>query len=805
MARVAIASCYDKHNYGSVLQAYATQHVVEKLGHEVVTLDKSGVAGDIAKGRRRYYVENLFNFELYRAKVGFLRHRLRQKTSRGFRLKMKQRHSAFKEFTAEHFTLSPRTRSFDELQDYCKAMDAVVVGSDQLWLPVNIAGDYFTLSFVPCHVRKIAYATSFGVSSLSEVYLGKAATFLSSFDAISVREDSGADLIERAMGERCDVVCDPTMLLSAGEWSELADDGYAVPDEPYVLCYFLGKNAWNRECARKLAEKVGCKVLAISHLDEYVSYDDKGYADLQPYDVGPAQWLSLLRGARYVCTDSFHGTVFSCLLGKEFFSFRRHEGMGAQSTNSRLDTLLARLGLQGRLCESERQFRSVMDERIDYTMVSCAIEDYRSKSIGWLARSLGSAEFACKQRHVSIVRKDECCGCSACMNVCPQDCIRMEFDVEGCEYPLVNEARCVSCGKCVKVCPIIHRLPERPFGQSAYLLQHRNERVLRESTSGGAFSAIAQPVLDRGGVVYGHGWDGTCREDGRPKVSCFGVDRADGLAKFRNSKYVQSEVGYVFREIKKRLDSGSEVLFSGTPCQCEGLLSYLRNKPPALSMADVVCRAVPCRAAFSSYCDWLEAGFGAKPLYVRFRDKRRFGYRYSSICAFREGDEQPFYSAGVESDPMLRAFFSNICDRPSCYECRFKKRYRQVDLTLWDCFEPGRFCSDLDNNCGVTRVLVHSEKGRQMVEDARQHARVVEVSPDALVAGVREMFLSVADNSNRERFMADVAELGGYEVMEKWFPDALWVKAERVARGVAERFGVYDQAKRTIKKITGKL
>lgn len=386
--KVAIASCHDKVNFGSILQAYATQRAVEELGADAVTIDKRGLGNAISRGRSEYYGEHILDFELYRAKLGFVKHRIKQKLDSDFGKKMAERKAAFGYFESTHFKFTDRTSSFSELSDLVSKFDSVIVGSDQLWLPVNIAGGYYTLSFVEPPVRKVSYSTSFGISILSDKYLAKTRDFLSSFDAISVREDTGADLVESATGKRCKVVCDPTMLLTRGQWTDLAEaSNLDIPHDPYVLCYFMGKNAWNRDCAVELAKTHGMKIVAIAHLDEYVKMDDE-YADYYPWGAGPADWVKLISNASYVCTDSFHGTVFSNIFGVPFFSFRRHENMGRQSTNSRIDTLLNVLGNSDRICESFDDFHRVCGNPIDFESVEMRLESYRSESANWLKSAI---------------------------------------------------------------------------------------------------------------------------------------------------------------------------------------------------------------------------------------------------------------------------------------------------------------------------------------------------------------------------------------------------------------------------------
>lgn len=386
MARIAVASCHDKRNFGSMLQAWATERAVALLGCDAVTIDKTGLGSDIGRGRRSYYLEHLLDAELYRAKLGFVGHRLRQRTNKEFGSEMARRYRAFDRFAAERFRLSPHFGSLGELGDWTRGLDAVVVGSDQLWLPVNIAGGYYTLDFAEGPCRKVSYATSFGVSELPERYMREAARFLPTFSAVSVREDTGADLAERATGSRPEVVCDPTMLLPRGEWESVADESL-VPDAPYAFCYFMGRNLWQRDCARREADRRGLKLVAIAHPDEYVKYDDS-YADVYPWDAGPSEWVGLISHAEMVFTDSFHGTAFSNVFERPFVSFRRHVDMGSQSTNSRIDSLLGRLGLEGRICESEGDFDAIAGQEVDFGASRPKLERFRTGSLSWLEAAL---------------------------------------------------------------------------------------------------------------------------------------------------------------------------------------------------------------------------------------------------------------------------------------------------------------------------------------------------------------------------------------------------------------------------------
>ena len=395
---------------------------------------------------------------------------------------------------------------------------------------------------------------------------------------------------------------------------------------------------------------------------------------------------------------------------------------------------------------------------------------------------------------IDIKDKTDCCGCWACAQVCPQQCISMAEDDEGFRYPHADPHDCIDCGLCEKVCPIINRVEEREFSQRAYLLQHKDEQVLKESTSGGAYTAIATYVIRQGGVVFGAAYDKDFR------VVHKHVDKTDDLGAFRNSKYVQSYVGDAYREARDFLRSGRMVCFSGTPCQIEGLLHFLRKPYPNLLTVDVVCRAIASPKVFSMYVDLKREELGSDVDNIKFRDKRPYGYKYSSMSVYRNGRQ--VYREGVESDVLLRSFFSNINVRPSCYHCRFKKRYRMSDFTIWECFDVYRFSRELDNDKGVTRLLAHSEKAVRLLSELSSEAYIVEIDADAAVAGVKELKYSVKTNERREAFFSGCGDrsIGG-KVLYSFFPISFKTLLEKYIRVSLCRLGIYAPIKKLAKTV----
>ena len=391
---------------------------------------------------------------------------------------------------------------------------------------------------------------------------------------------------------------------------------------------------------------------------------------------------------------------------------------------------------------------------------------------------------------IHIEDKKECCGCWACYNACPKHCIGMKEDEEGFRYPVVDASLCIDCGLCEKVCPVIHAdKADTPHAQQGFLAQHKNEDIRKESTSGGAFTAIASWIIRQGGIVYGAGY-----RKGTFIVEHQGVETEKDLSVFRNSKYVQSNVMNTFKEVLGHLKAGRWVCFSGTPCQIEGFRNFLRGREyEKLVCVDLVCHGIPSPRILTRYIEAQQTLIGGEFTNVLFRDKH-YGYHYSSFSIYNK-EKGKDYHKGVDSNAYLRAFFNNLSDRPSCYDCRFKKRYRKSDLTLWDCFPIEKFTKQMDGK-GTTRVLVQSDKGEMIMNAIRDELRTVRVEPDKLVKDVREMFHSVPMNPQREQFFTDCNTMLPVDFFRKWFPVTWKVRLNAFVRLTCHRLGIYTFAKR---------
>lgn len=379
---VGIASNWNYPDYGGMLQAFATQIALDKMGWRTEMIDARGVQQIINARKVRYFLKNIFDGSILKEKGGALIASSIAKRNPDYREGMSKRIDAFHRFSSHSFRVSDAISTWEELEQNSKKYDLVLVGSDQLWLPSNIEGDYYTLSFVPNEVPRASYATSFGVSVLPRAQFERAEEFLKRFRFLSTREASGQNIILECIGREVPVVCDPTLLLSYDDWSHYSKDDKA-PQEEYIFCYLMGDNPYQRRIVESFSQKHNLKIVVLPNLDRYIR-SDEGFGDYRLYDVGPDEFLGLVRNASYVFTDSFHGTIFSCIFERSFFVFPRFTKTATLSTNTRIESLLFALNLQDHFIDS----RELGGE--DYARASipddlvCRIESFRGHSIEYL-------------------------------------------------------------------------------------------------------------------------------------------------------------------------------------------------------------------------------------------------------------------------------------------------------------------------------------------------------------------------------------------------------------------------------------
>lgn len=351
----------------------------------------------------------------------------------------------------------------------------------------------------------------------------------------------------------------------------------------------------------------------------------------------------------------------------------------------------------------------------------------------------------------NLVEWNNCCGCGACVNKCPKGAISMKPNKEGFLHPEIDKDLCVECGACEKACPGL--APEKTTGNKplAFIVQHKSDAIRYQSTSGGAFTAIAEEIINRGGVVFG----AAMTDELSVKHIC--VKNIDELARFRNSKYVQSEIGNCYKEAKERLASGQWVCFSGTPCQINGLYKFLGKDYDTLIAVDVVCKSVPSPLVFKKYIEY-KKGMEGNITDVVFRDKKR-GFLYCTMAHYASHEDRQqskeLYRRGSESDEWLRLFLSGKISRRSCMSCSYQTKERMGDFTLGDIWETGH--PELDDNKGSTLVHVWTAKGKVFLESITPNIRCIEYPIEKSRGAERTNTLIV--HPNRDKLFEDAAEL----------------------------------------------
>ena len=306
---------------------------------------------------------------------------------------------------------------------------------------------------------------------------------------------------------------------------------------------------------------------------------------------------------------------------------------------------------------------------------------------------------------LSINKKQECCGCTACVNACPVNCISMQPDEEGFLYPDFDAEKCIDCNKCDKVCPIKNNL-NNTSKIEAICARAKDLEIVKDSTSGGFFTPLAQYVLGQNGAVVG----AECNESN--SIEHIFVNDDKDLAKLRGSKYVQSNLKNVFEEVKKSLESNLTVCFSGTPCQVSGLLSYLDKDYDNLITVDMICKGVPSPKLWKKYVDYQEKRYNSKIKKVYFR-KKTYGYHSGTMELVFENDKK--YRGSGRVDYYLKSFYKDISSRPSCYDCSFKTDKHPSDFTIFESWHASTVVPGLkDDNLGYTSVLINTDKGRNL-------------------------------------------------------------------------------------------
>ena len=360
---------------------------------------------------------------------------------------------------------------------------------------------------------------------------------------------------------------------------------------------------------------------------------------------------------------------------------------------------------------------------------------------------------------IKITQKEQCCGCSACVNICPKHSISFQEDKEGFLYPKIDLETCVDCGLCEKVCPVINQDSARePL--EVYAAKNDDESIRLKSSSGGVFTLLAEKIIEEGGVVFG------AKFNENWVVIHDYTDTIEGLEPFRGSKYVQSVIGESYKQAEAFLKKGRKVMFTGTPCQIAGLKKFLRKDYENLLTVDFVCHGVPSPLVWRKYLQEETRRFGKdiKAIEeINFRDKSTGWKTYSLSIKLSEN----IVSSSVFTDnSYMGAFLSNLSLRPICYNCPSKAGKSRADITIGDFWGVENVLLEMDDDRGMSVLVNYNEiKCRSIISELYLHA----VSYPEILVSNPCLEKSVNKPVNRDFFFSQLMRKGFNCAVNKTF------------------------------------
>ena len=352
---------------------------------------------------------------------------------------------------------------------------------------------------------------------------------------------------------------------------------------------------------------------------------------------------------------------------------------------------------------------------------------------------------------IQVEDKHDCCGCTACASICGKKAIVMQPDEEGFLYPVCDLSRCIDCHLCEQVCPIVARDSKQSdiSPLKVYALRNKNAEILRSSSSGGAFASIVDNILLQGGVIYG------AEYNEQHVVVHRGETTSDGAIRFRGSKYVQSNINGAYNEIRQHLLSGRYVLFSGTPCQVEGLKRFLRRSYENLLTVDILCHGVPSPQIFADYIRFINK-YSLGRLKGLFMKDKTFGWGYQNTRLFFQRGRSEFNTP--LSNLWNNIYYDHIVNRPSCHKCRFTNLHRPGDLTIGDFWGIEKYHKEFHSSMGVSLLMTNTTKGNIFWEQIKSEFEYIESNTEECIQPVLQHFR--LEPSDRISFWEEYKKLG---------------------------------------------
>ncbi|CDE14313.1 putative uncharacterized protein [Clostridium sp. CAG:470] len=725
--KVDIITRHSVPNYGSLLQSYATQKVIEEMGFESEIINYTryeerykNLVNTLIKGKK--WDKNIITRIIYK----MIQEPNYTKMYRKFE---KYRKNFLKESKLEYGNLQ-------ELKDNIPEADVYCSGSDQIWGKIGTVeyDEAYFLKFIEDRTKRcIAYSSSFGKEEIDGSLEKNINKLLKNYSDILVREDTAKSILKKHGIENVEQVLDPTLLLNKEQWSNLANK-VKNKQKKYILVYQLHDNKSFDKYAKEFSKKTGLKLLRISPSIYHITRSGKLI-----YLPNQYEFLSLFQNAEYVLTDSFHATVFSIIFNRKFVDILPGK------TSARITSILKLTGLQDRILTKYDDF-SFINKNIDFSECNTIIENERKRSIELLKKAIIGEN----NNTIDLLNKHyKCTGCRMCVQICPVKAIDMKENEEGFFEPIINKEKCIKCGLCFKRCPQLNdvKVGKKINSHKVFAMKNKNTEEQKNSSSGGVFSVLARYVLENNGAVYG-----ACFDE-KLKLEHIRIDKQENLYKLRGSKYLQSNTKNTFELVKNDLNKGVKVLYVGTPCQIAGLKNYLGKDYEELLLVDLVCHGVPSQKLFDKYLTWLKKKNNSSIIEYEFRSKEKKSWGLNLKVKFESGKER-YIPANL--DPYYKSFLNGSTYRECCYNCKYAKIERVGDITIADYWGIEKEHPDFYDKNGVSAVIINTNAGFKAFENIKDKVEYRDTEIEKIIAKNKNLQEPTIRNSIRNNAYKDI-------------------------------------------------